>query len=62
MWTKAVSTPALIILDSYEVHSQLENKFHACTTQSLTIPSGCSVKLQPLNVHIKSAFLVCSYS
>lgn len=61
VWIKAVSTPAFIILDSYEVHSQLENKFQACTTQSLTIPSGCSVKLQPLNVHVKKEFLVCSY-
>lgn len=58
VWTKMISQQAVILMDSYEVHSQIQAQLAGLNTKCIEIPSGCSLKLQPLNVLAKDTFLV----
>jgi hypothetical protein len=63
LFCRHVQTPNLLLLDCSEPHTgeSIVAEFSSHQSNRLIIPGGCTSKLQPLDVSLKSMFHVSEY-
>jgi hypothetical protein len=63
LFFRHVQTPNLLVLDCCEPHTDesIVTEFYSHQSNRLIIPGGCTSKLQPLDISLKSMFHVSGY-
>jgi hypothetical protein len=63
LFFRHVQTPNLLVLDCCEPHTgeSIVTEFSSHQSNRLIIPGGCTSKLQPLDISLKSMFHVSEY-